>query len=111
MKKQFSFCLFLLPSDELSSVDIPKIRNSVEFIKDVSSKVIHLLDTLEIDGKLIKTPEDSNQFIQVRKQFVDSEKARKRSTKWNHKYYSGGQPLNVQTIIGLFKIWSMRQLF
>jgi hypothetical protein len=42
-----------------------KCRCSVEFIKDVSSKMIHFLNTLESDGKLSKLSECSSQFIQV----------------------------------------------
>lgn len=33
--KQLSFCLFIAPDEEESQIDMPKIRNSVEFVADV----------------------------------------------------------------------------
>jgi hypothetical protein len=39
INKQLSFCLFIAPDEEESHIDMPKMRNSVEFIADVSTRV------------------------------------------------------------------------
>ena len=42
--KQVGFCLFIAPDEDESHIDMPKIRNSVEFVADVSTRVISFIN-------------------------------------------------------------------
>jgi hypothetical protein len=71
---KLNFCLFIVPSEHEHNIEIPKVRNSMEFIKDVSSRVIFVLTNLENDTK-IKTMLQHLDFIQVKRLFMEIEKS------------------------------------
>ena len=48
--KQLSFCLFIAPEEEESHVDMPKIRNSVEFGSTILKSITNGIDKYS-DGK------------------------------------------------------------
>jgi molecular chaperone GrpE (heat shock protein) len=73
MYKQFNYCLFVIPpTTKSSSIDIIKVRNSVEFIKNVSSKMIGVINTLDMDGTISEISLDHKQLADVKEKFVGS---------------------------------------
>jgi hypothetical protein len=49
-----------------SSIDTIKVRNSVEFIKNVSSRVTDIINTLEMNGTISRISINSNQLSNVK---------------------------------------------
>lgn len=70
IEKQLSFCLFIAPDKEESHIDIPKIRNSVEFIGDVSTRVISFINKSKSDNT-VNTILSSDELLQLMKQFTE----------------------------------------
>jgi hypothetical protein len=68
---KLNFCLFLVSPTQ--NIEIPKIRNSVEFIKDVSKKVISVINNVEVDTKT-KTISQNQNFLKVKNLFMETEK-------------------------------------
>src|SRR5205823_5298317 len=68
--RQLSFCLFVAPDEEKSHVDMPKIRNSVEFVADVSTRVISFINKSKSDNT-INTILSSDELLQLMKQFTE----------------------------------------
>ncbi len=55
-----------------SSIDTIKVRNSVEFIKNVSSRVTDVINTLEMNGTISRISINSNQLSNVKEKFIGS---------------------------------------
>jgi hypothetical protein len=55
-----------------SSIDTIKVRNSVEFIKNVSSRVTDVINTLEMNRTISKISINSKQLSSVKEKFVKS---------------------------------------
>lgn len=69
---RLNFCLFLVPSREEPNIEVSKVRNSIEFIKDVSRRVISVIDNLDVDTNAKKILQ-KHDFIKVRNQFMETE--------------------------------------
>jgi hypothetical protein len=69
---KLNFCLFLVSPNQ--NIETAKIRNSVEFIKDVSKKVISVINNVEVDIKTKIISQDQN-FLKVKNLFLEIENA------------------------------------
>jgi len=67
---KLNFCLFLVSPNQ--NIETAKIRNSVEFIKDVSKKVISVINNVEVDTKTKKIFQNQN-FLKVKNLFMEIE--------------------------------------
>jgi hypothetical protein len=67
---KLNFCLFLVSPNQ--NIETPKIRNSVEFIKDVSKKVISVMNNVEGDTKT-KIISQNHNFLKVKNLFMETE--------------------------------------
>ncbi len=71
---KLNFCLFVVAPKQESTIEITKVRNSTEFIKDVARSVLFVMNAVEVYTNSKTVSQDPN-FIQVRKQFMEIEKA------------------------------------
>jgi hypothetical protein len=68
--KQLSFCLFIAPDEEESQIDMSKIRNSVEFVADISTRVISFISKSKSDNT-VNTILSPDELLQIMKQFTE----------------------------------------
>ena len=100
-KETHRFCLFIAPDGEESYIDMPKIRNSVEFVADVSTRVISFINKSKSDNT-VNTILSSDELLQLMKQFTEVQSISRQIGTKSRMRYNQMKPLrNALSIIDL----------
>ena len=75
IKENLQNCIFIDQSIKVESIGTPKIKSSVEFIKEVSKRVMEIIDTYKEKVILAKmnVPEIKNSYAHIFADSVDIE--------------------------------------